>query len=633
MTNALTGKFGDSELTTVLERLKILIQENRFENVETDWLELKPTPGDNSSWNEVEKTVCSFLNGRGGILILGIRENEKSDPPRYEFTGWMSHAEARVKQLAEVFVDPDGRAYEMPENLNLSIVPFLDGQLAIVTVSELRADSKFARIRRNLKAWKRLGTGDHEIKAGSDEWNDQMHYRDEAQSARELDLIKGTNLESINLDILNQVITRLKQGGANESIKPTLEAARSYLERKFYMRNGEVTLLGMLICGNNPGDVLEYRARADGYVDLPGMIRADKKQFEGNVFELIENIFEYVRRSTMFGVDKTVKSGSPAPEYPIEILSEMINNAFTHRDYSINKPVRVTIRPNRSLSITNPGRFRSHLVKTLGKETSRILRIVPENKPTNPKLANVLSYFDKWEGRGIGMSKLVSLCLDNEIDLPYYKFKSDEVELVIQPGKLVGDRMNRYLERFDRFIADRLRGREISEVQKRILAYLIKSEWENAIGHYSVLLTRDNNHTGEMKQLIDSGLVGQHPDSDSIYPVYLAAKELVSRDEPEELSDIFGDVIKELSGEYRDILKIVYRVNEYSKKRTASAKQVAFALWHESHEPHDQDIEQFDRFYRSVRNRFNKLENDRFLSKIEKNGYVINRNRSEERLL
>jgi ATP-dependent DNA helicase RecG len=633
MFNAGTEKFENSELMAVLERIKGLVRERRFENVETDWLELKPTPSENASWAEVEKSICAFLNSRGGVIVLGIRENEKTQPHRYEFTGWRSDSESKLKSLTQVFVDPDDRPLEIASLLDLRIQPFLEGQIAILSVNELRADLKFARIGRSGKAWKRAGTGDHEIQVGGYEWKDQLNYREEAQASRELTLIPDTSLESIDLDALNQVIVRLNRGRSIETVKTSLEAARSYLERKNYMRSGQVTMLGMLVCGSHPGDHLEFRARADGYVDLPGQLRADKQHFEGHVLELIEDLYRYVQRSTMLGVDKTVKSGSPAPEYPFDLLSEMINNAFTHRDYSINKPVRATIRPHQSLSISNPGRFRSHLQKRLGFGKEQLLRIVPENKPTNPKLANILRFFEKWEGRSIGMATLVDLCIKNEIDLPYYRFLSDEVELVLRPGKLVGDRMNRHFERFDGFISEKLGGFEIDEIQKTILAYLIKSEWENRRNHYTVLLTHDNNHSGEMQRLESSGLIVRHPESDSVYPVFVAARELVELDEPKELSDIFGNSLKELGSEYRDILRVVHRVNMYSKKRLASAKQVAFALWYETHESHDQDIRQFDRFYRSVRNKFNKLDKDGFLKKSEKNGYVINRNRTEDRLL
>ena len=622
------------DVQAILDTLERSIRTGVFENVETDWLECKPTPSDHSQWSEIEKSVCAFLNTRGGVLVLGVKEPNRMKIPVYEFTGWRPDAEEKLKSLKMNFLDPDDKILDLTDYVSdLRIQPFLNGQIGLFFVRELAADTKFVRVKSTRKAWKRIGTGDHEIKQDSQDWHQQLNYRDESRSYRELDLIPNTSLQSIDLHSLNQVITKLNEGRTTETLKTSLDDARSYLERKSYMRDGKATILGMLVCGKEPGDILEFRAKADGYIDLPGRTRADKQHFEGHVLDLIEQVYSYVQRSTLVGVDKTVRSGSAISEYPLELLSEMINNAFTHRDYSVNKPVRVIVKPNECLRISNPGRFRDILKKVVGKVPNRYFRIIPENKPTNPKLAGLLRFFDKWEGRSIGMSTLVDMCLTNQIDIPYYQFKSDEVELVLRPGKLVGDMMKQHFECFDGFILSKTRGKRLSDEQMRLLAYLIKSEWENQRDRFTVMLTHDNNHSRELCQLEQDGLIERHPESDDINPVFLVARELVDFGEPTELSEMFGNALGQLDSTNRNILKTVYRINRFSKLRSASAKQVAFALWHESHEPHQQDIVEFDRFYRSIRHRFAQLTKSRFLDKLENKRYIINSTFRNEHLL
>jgi len=57
----------------ILIQLADLIQQGRFAELETEWLEIKPVPADGGEWKERHKSVNAFLNTRGGIMILGVK--------------------------------------------------------------------------------------------------------------------------------------------------------------------------------------------------------------------------------------------------------------------------------------------------------------------------------------------------------------------------------------------------------------------------------------------------------------------------------------------------------------------------------------------------------------------------------
>lgn len=65
------------------------------------------------------------------------------------------------------------------------------------------------------------------------------------------------------------------------------------------------------------------------------------------------------------------------------------------------------------------------------------------------ELAGVLRVYRKWEGRAIGMATLVNLCLQNQIDLPFYRMFSEEVCLYLSAGKLLDERMERFFQSLD----------------------------------------------------------------------------------------------------------------------------------------------------------------------------------------
>jgi len=71
-------------LTQVLNRLEFCVRNGTYESLETDWLEVKPVPATGNAWDSIRKSICAFLNTRGGVVILGIKDEQK--PHRHCYT-------------------------------------------------------------------------------------------------------------------------------------------------------------------------------------------------------------------------------------------------------------------------------------------------------------------------------------------------------------------------------------------------------------------------------------------------------------------------------------------------------------------------------------------------------------------
>lgn len=613
---------------TILYKLERLIREGRHEALETDGLEIKPTPSSSGSWKEIEKSVNAFLNTRGGIILLGFKEiaNEPdSKNNRWEFTGWRPEAEEKLKKLQSRFSEYNGTQLNLPEVIQaVQIRPFMDGQVAVLYVDELSADRKFVFLDRI--AWKRQLTGDHKITGA--EIERQQEYRDELSQARELQLVEGASLDDLDLDLLNEYIQQLNRPNKIETIKPDLESARSFLERRCFVKDGKITTLGMLVCGKRPEDVLGFRCHVHGYVDVPQKVAQDKQDIIGTVLPLMEKSLGYVLRNIQVGT--SIESGGTAkPQYPEEILRETVNNALAHRDYSVNKQAIITIKPDQYISIRNPGKFRKHLLIEFADDTIPVRRIIPEAKARNPRLADVLRVYRKWEGKGIGMATLVNLSLQNEIDLPTFRLYSEEVCLYLQKGPLVGDRMKLFFGGFDKFIEDSL-GTSLTEEQRSVLTYILKSAWENERHHYTILLTPDNNHFEQLLSLEKAGLISKHVKSTPLYPIYIPHPFFLQKDYHRELEEIFGENYRALDQQARQALCLAYRHHHYSQTKGITAKMAAFSLWY-LEKGTIENIREFDTFYRKIRYLFNKLENAEFIRK-QNRVYHLNFDYSKDRL-
>jgi ATP-dependent DNA helicase RecG len=603
-----------------LAKLAELIRAGSFEELETDTLELKTVPADSSGWRERHKSVCAFLNTRGGILILGIGEEGQGARRRYVHSGWKPHAEPNLKELPKQFTERNGTLLDLGESFPPPMIrEFLNGQVAVQLIDELASDQKFVFYRG--EAYKRIITGDHRISEA--EIESQEEFKQEALFARELQPVQGVAPGDLNLDALNEYIQQLNKTTKIETIKADLNAALPFLERKCFVKDGQVTTLGMLVCGKHPEDALQFRCHVHGYVDVPQEIARDKHDMAGNILPLMEASLAYILRNIQVGVTASAGGGS-TPQYPEELLRETVNNSLAHRDYSVNKQGIVAVKPGIHLSIRNPGSFRRNLLIEDERDIAPVRRIIPEAKPRNPKLADVLRVYRKWEGRGIGMATLVNLCLQNQIDLPYYRLYSEEVCLFLRAGRLVDRRMKDWLTSFDAFLESKLQGRALSDPQQAVLSYLIKSQWANEKLGYTILLTPDNNHFGELLALEQASLIFKHPTSTSLYPVYVVDQLLVKADSTAELRRLFGARFDMLNPMDKDVLSVVYRYNKFSKLQRVSAKQASFSLWY-GQEEKPEDIRAFDSFYRKVRYSFNRLADAGFVIKLENiRGYAIN---------
>ncbi|BBL76498.1 RNA-binding domain-containing protein [Methylomagnum ishizawai] len=605
----------------ILARLAGLIRAGRFEEQETDTVEIKPMPAEGGQWKEFHRSVNAFLNTRGGIIIMGIKEQGQGQERRYVFSGYRDEAEAKLTQeLSGLFTDRNGVKLDLREAFPpMQIREFLEGRVALVFVDELTADRKYVFYQNH--AYQRLLTGDRRIT--ETEIDKQEEYREEVIYARELQPWPDTAVDDLDLDALNDYIQHLNRPIKVETMKADMETARPFLERKKFIKDGQATLLGMLVCGKYPADHLGFRCHVHGYVDVPEKIAQDKQDLIGNILPLMESSLSYVLRNIQVGISAE-RGGTSTPQYPEEILRETVNNALAHRDYSLDKQAIISIKPGRHIAIKNPGKFRPHLLIEQADHETPLRRIIPEAKARNPKLADVLRIYRKWEGKGIGMATLVNLCLENRIDLPVYRLYSEEVCLFLRAGQLLDERMESHFKAFDAYIERRTNGRQLTEEQKRVLAYLIKSEWENERLHYTVLLTPGNNHFEALIDLESNGLISKHPLSTAIYPIYMADRVLVRLDYWDDLTKVFGDAVMGLDKVPRDILNIIYRHIFFSKAKAVNAKMVATALWREQN-PGVQDIRGFDTFYRRVRYFFNKLEKFGFIVKVgQKGGYVLN---------
>jgi ATP-dependent DNA helicase RecG len=608
------------QIEKILSEIESCINQGTFKKLEHDKLDLKDNSHSTSHWREVFKTCCSFLNTGGGIVIIGIFEDEANK--KFTITGYNKHNEDKTKTISKVYTDEDKNPLDLSEYFPaFEIHEILGKEVLAIYVEEVPEDLKYVYYEGY--AYERLITGDHKIK--ENKILAQAEYKLELQNAKELQPVINTNLNNLDVNKLNEYIQILNKEVRTESIKSDIESSKSFLERKgFITKTLQPTILGVLVCANNIEDILGSRAQIDCYVDTGFKIAENKKILKDNILPLMEKGINFILQNIQVGVGIEA-GGKSIPEYPIRLIRESVNNSLAHRDYGIAKFTNINIIPNKHIEIRNPGRFKAQLLIQDIDNQIPIRRIIPGNsKPNNPRLAEILKVFDRWEGKGLGMSTLTNECLANNIDLPFYKFHSrDELSLYIKKGRLLDEKMESLINTYAGYIERKMKGSRISLEQQVVLSYFYKSEIENKNERYTILLTKDNNHLEAINALEDSGLIYRHSISSELYSVYIVDRQLFRKDFIKELRKLFGADFDALSDEGRETLTAIYEFNNFGKDKYPSANLIGNTLWAKAGNANV--LTGFEDFKRRIRKIVNSIEKRGIIKRVDgKPLYMIN---------
>lgn len=602
-------------LNEIISKIEYCLNNQFYDDIETEIIELKDlsTGGD---WTSLKETICAYLNTNGGYIICGIRERDKT----YHLAGFDRNNEGKLIELqSKIFKSDMDVLVNLSDNISFIYTNILDKNVAIIIVKPLSEDLKFVSY--NGKYFERVLTQDKLI--APTKLLRHKEYKAEIEYSKEISIVTGAKLDDLDVDKINQFIIKINTTGKKETVKKDILDAFDFLKRRYCINElGEITVLGLLLFGREPFLQLEYRSEIDCYFETGNDIGRDKKYFQNDILNLMDDAFAFVWGHIKVGRSH-VGGGRSEPEFPEKLIREVINNAIAHRDYIVNKFITIKINPGSSIEIKNPGNFKQKMLIIETNEEHEIRRVIPGVPETkNPKLANVLKAFDKIESQGIGMATLVSVCLENLIDVPYYDLSIPEsISLVIPSGKLLDDETKRWLDSFRAYINEKLEGK-LTLQHELVLAYFLKSEKLNENRFYTILYSRSNNHSDVILDLKGAGLILELPHvRDEQTPIYVLEKELKVLDFRNQIEKEKNIKLTDFDDITSKILNIIYRYNKYNKqsvKPSVITPELYFQLYGKEIIPTS-----YESLGRKVRKICNELEKIGILTKGNDKAYNI----------
>jgi len=160
-------------------------------------------------------------------------------------------------------------------------------------------------------------------------------------------------MEEVDIRELAEVMRSFGQ-----RVPRTKEAAWEQLRRMGLVKGEQLTLAGLLLFSKRPyrfkpqfGLKAVYFAGAD----IASSTYLDSEDYEGRISQLFEGAFVFLRRNLrkVQAPGKSVNSLGVL-EVPEAVLEELLCNAFLHRDYLIDAPIRLFLFDDR-IEIVSPG--------------------------------------------------------------------------------------------------------------------------------------------------------------------------------------------------------------------------------------------------------------------------------------
>jgi ATP-dependent DNA helicase RecG len=389
-----------------------------IETGESEMAEFKISASDNHL-NAIGKTVCAFLNTKGGTLLVGVADNR-------EIIGVKD-----AEQLTETIKEHLLKNISPLSSWSINAVEVDNKKIIAIDVPQ-GSDNPYAYTNGIF-----VRKGAASIAADNEEISRLINQRHLEGGRWERLPALGFEIDDLDLNEIKQTATEaiLRQRYKFENPNDPL----TVLEQLGLVSNGMILNSAVVLFGKNPAlrypQIRVKAARFKGESVLAPFI--DNRTFEGHAFALVEQIGKFIQTHNPISSQLPTKGfqRSDKSAYPWEALREAILNAIVHRDYAaFDGSISIGIYDNR-IEIWNSGSLPNGMtVSDLKKEHP--------SRPHNPDIANVFFLRGQIERWGIGTRQIVARCVEAGLPEPEWRDASGGVTIIIRLQKEFRTKLN-----------------------------------------------------------------------------------------------------------------------------------------------------------------------------------------------
>jgi len=281
---------------------------------------------------EVVETAVAFTNKFGGIILIGVSDDEKVkgvDIKKETVKNWLNE----ISQLTEPTLIADAEVYEI-ENKKIIGIIVKESPIKPIACKGIC----YLRIKNSNRKLTPKEVAEFYLQTIGSSW-DSYPARD-------------ASLDDIDFDKVEKYIKLANETGRRK-IK---EAPIKVLKKLELIKDNKPTGAAILLFGKEPQRfVLQARVHCGRFKDETTIV--NDEMVEGSLFEQVEKVTEFVKKSISV---RFVITGKPRREeiweYPLDALREAVINAIVHRDYTEPSEIQVRIYDDK-LIVWNPGKL------------------------------------------------------------------------------------------------------------------------------------------------------------------------------------------------------------------------------------------------------------------------------------
>lgn len=385
-------------------------------NGESDRLEFKRSTGQRT---EAAKTVCAMLNGLGGHVFFGVRND-----------GLLAGQDVSDDTLARLASEL--AKIEPPAFPEIETIP-LDQGKAVIVIIVVGGKGPYTFDGRPY-----LRRGPTTVVMPRDEYERRLVERLHATRRWENEPVAdGVGIADLDADEILLTLDNAIRLGRLEAVRQRdIETILRGLE---LIRDGRLLNSAVALYGKSDQLKSLYPQMGIRMARFRGKDRladfADNRQYWGHAFALLSRaqsfLMDHVPIAGRVVSGKMIREDQPW--YPPRATREAIANALCHRDYTIPGGAVAVALYDDHLEIINPGTFHFDI-------TPEKLVQPHESRPWNPIIASVFYRAGIIERWGSGTLNIVEWCLENANPAPQWAEQAGSVVVTLQPAVLPGDR-------------------------------------------------------------------------------------------------------------------------------------------------------------------------------------------------